>query len=53
VADAHPSPGRLAGRVALVTGGGSGRGLATTRRFVADGARVVGDIDEKALDADA
>ena len=52
MSDGHSSTGRLAGRVALVTGGASGIGLATARRFVADGARVVvGDIDEKRLDA--
>jgi NAD(P)-dependent dehydrogenase (short-subunit alcohol dehydrogenase family) len=40
---------RLAGRVAVVTGGGSGIGLATARRFAAEGARVVvADIDEAA-----
>ncbi len=39
-----------AGRVVIVTGGASGIGLATARRFVADGARVVVlDRDEDAL----
>ncbi len=38
--------GRIEGRVAVVTGGCSGIGLATARRFVEEGARVViGDID--------
>jgi NAD(P)-dependent dehydrogenase (short-subunit alcohol dehydrogenase family) len=32
---------RLEGKVAVVTGGGSGIGLASVRRFVAEGARVV------------
>ena len=33
--------GRLDGKVAIVTGGASGMGLATVERFVAEGARVV------------
>jgi NAD(P)-dependent dehydrogenase (short-subunit alcohol dehydrogenase family) len=38
---------RLVGRTAVITGGGSGIGLATARRFAAEGARVVvADIDE-------
>jgi NAD(P)-dependent dehydrogenase (short-subunit alcohol dehydrogenase family) len=40
------SEGRLAGKIAVVTGGASGIGLATVRRFVTEGARVmIGDID--------
>jgi NAD(P)-dependent dehydrogenase (short-subunit alcohol dehydrogenase family) len=33
--------GRLAGKVAVITGGASGMGLATVERFVAEGCRVV------------
>jgi len=41
--------GRLEGKVAVVTGGCSGIGLATVRRFGQEGARVViGDLDETA-----
>jgi NAD(P)-dependent dehydrogenase (short-subunit alcohol dehydrogenase family) len=39
-------PGRLAGRVAVVTGGASGIGLASVRRMAAEGARIViADVD--------
>jgi NAD(P)-dependent dehydrogenase (short-subunit alcohol dehydrogenase family) len=41
--------GRIEGRVAVVTGGCSGIGLATVRRFAEEGATlVVGDIDDEA-----
>ena len=38
---------RLRDRVAIITGGASGIGLATAHRFAAEGARVViADLDE-------
>src|SRR4051812_27353975 len=41
---------RFAGKVAVVTGGASGIGLAATRLFVSGGGRVVvGDLDDAAL----
>jgi NAD(P)-dependent dehydrogenase (short-subunit alcohol dehydrogenase family) len=46
--------GRLAGKVAVVTGAGSGIGLATVRRFTAEGANVVcADVDEASGEAAA
>lgn len=45
----HEGSGRLAGRVAMITGGASGMGLATVRRFLAEGARVVmADLNDAA-----
>jgi NAD(P)-dependent dehydrogenase (short-subunit alcohol dehydrogenase family) len=38
--DLAPSPGLLAGEVALISGGSSGIGLATALRFAQEGARV-------------
>jgi len=46
--------GRLAGRVAVITGAGSGIGRATARRFFSEGARVVAvDLDESSGQAAA
>jgi NAD(P)-dependent dehydrogenase (short-subunit alcohol dehydrogenase family) len=46
--DTRASGRRLADRVALITGGASGFGAASARRFVAEGAKiVVADIDDQ------
>ena len=43
---------RLAGKIAVITGGASGIGLATAQRFVAEGAYVfVNDLRQSELDA--
>lgn len=43
---------RLAGRVAMITGGASGIGLGVARRYVAEGARVVlGDRNAASIEA--
>jgi rhamnulose-1-phosphate aldolase/alcohol dehydrogenase len=47
-----PKPKALAGRVALITGGAGGIGMATARRLLDEGACVVlTDIDRKSLEA--
>ncbi len=49
---AAPNTTRLNGRVAFITGGASGLGLASARRLLADGAQVVlADVNASALTA--
>ncbi len=49
--DPSAAAGRLAGRVAIVTGAASGIGRATAQRFAVEGASlVISDIDQAGLD---
>jgi glucose 1-dehydrogenase len=53
-ADVGDSMGELDNKIAIVTGGARGIGLAIAKRYIAEGARVViADIDQKAGDASA
>ena len=48
----NPFQGRFSGQVAVITGAGSGIGLAVARRLEAEGARISAwDISEPALNA--
>lgn len=48
----HPQSQRMAGKVAFITGGASGLGLATARRLLSEGAQVaLADVDEEQLQA--
>lgn len=46
----HPQSQRMAGKVAFITGGASGLGLATARRLLSEGAQVaLADVNEEQL----